>query len=254
MSDSPRLPPAYRLIVLDEVDSTNDEAKRLAEEGAEDGTLVWAKSQRQGRGRRGNDWESPPGNLYFSLVLRPECAPLVAAQLSFVAGLGLSNALGTVLPALSEISFKWPNDVLLNDRKVAGILLESATTGRDRLDWLVLGVGVNVTSAPEGTTFPATSLRAEGCGPVSAAEILEAFGRHFLSWVNRWLDDGFAPLREVWLREAKGVGEAVTVNLASESFDGIFADLDADGALLVDLADGSRRKVTAGEIYFGNGE
>ncbi|MFQ5958984.1 MAG: biotin--[acetyl-CoA-carboxylase] ligase [Alphaproteobacteria bacterium] len=251
MSDKLRLPPAYRLVAVDEVDSTSDEAKRLAAEGAEDGTLVWAKAQRKGRGRRGRDWASPPGNLYLSLVLRPECPPLEAAQLAFVAGLGVAGGLGTLVPPLSEIAFKWPNDVLLNECKVAGILLESSTTAADRLDWLVLGLGVNVTSAPEEATFPATSLRAEGCGQVPVVDVLEAFARHFLAWVNRWLDEGFAPVREAWLRSAKGIGEEVTVNLAAESFSGTFAELDETGSLIVELADGSRRTVTTGDVYFG---
>ncbi|MFQ5784022.1 MAG: biotin--[acetyl-CoA-carboxylase] ligase [Alphaproteobacteria bacterium] len=251
MSEDIRLPPAYRLVARDEVDSTNDEARRLAEAGAEDGTLVWAKTQRKGRGRRGRDWASPPGNLYFSLVLRPECPPFEAAQLSFVAALGLAGALGSLCPPLSEVAFKWPNDVLLNDHKTAGILLESSTTEPVRLDWLVLGMGVNVTSAPEDTEFPATSLRAEGCDRVSAAAVLEAFARHFLVWVNRWLDDGFGPVREAWLREARGVGEAVTVRIAGETFTGTFVDLDADGALIVETVPGDRRVVTAGDLYFG---
>ena len=100
------LPPAYRLVRLDRVGSTNDEAKRLAREGAEDGTLVWATEQTAGRGRRGRIWASPPGNLYLSLVLRPEGSPAQAAQLSFVAALGLGEALGTLAPPLVELRYK----------------------------------------------------------------------------------------------------------------------------------------------------
>lgn len=251
MSETPRLPPAYRLVARDEVDSTNDEAKRLAADGAEDGTLVWAQAQRKGRGRRGASFASPPGNLYLSLVLRPECAPLEAAQLSFVAALGVAGGLGTLVPPLSEIAFKWPNDVLLNERKVAGILLESSTTARERLDWLIVGVGVNLVSAPDDVPFPATSLRAEGCGNVPPAAALESFAGHFFTWVNRWLDDGFAPVREAWLRSAKGKGETIEVRLDDDSFAGRFVDIDATGALVVETADGATRTVTVGDVFFG---
>ncbi len=251
MSGMPQLPPAYRLVVLDEVDSTNDEAKRLVEAGAEEGTLVWARAQRRGRGRRGQNWVSPPGNLYFSLVLHPECPPLQAAQLSFVAALALAEGLGPLVPPHSQITFKWPNDVLFNKKKVAGILLESSTAESGRVDWLVLGLGVNVASSPADTAFPATSLHEEGSGPVAVVEVLENFSRHQLTQINRCRDDGFAPIREKWLRRAAGVGEEVTVVLESETLTGEFVGIDETGALVVGLAGGERRTVTSSDVFFG---
>jgi BirA family biotin operon repressor/biotin-[acetyl-CoA-carboxylase] ligase len=239
------------LVAFNEVGSTNDEAKRLAEAGAEDGTLVWAQSQTRGRGRRDASFVSPPGNLYATLVLRPDCPPMQAAQLSFVAALGVGDALARFVPPLSEIVFKWPNDVLLNERKVAGILLESSITAPDRLDWLVVGIGVNLVSAPDDTAFPATSLRDEGCGAVDVAEALESLCRHFQTWANRWLDDGFAPVRQAWLRQAKGIGEDISVNLQNESVSCRFVDLDGTGSLVVELPGGERRSITAGEVFFG---
>jgi len=253
VSAAPRLPPAYRLVERDEVGSTNDEARALAEAGAEDGTLVWARSQRAGRGRRGRSWHSPPGNLYLSLVLRPDCAPAKAAQLSFVAALGAAGAIGAVAPPLTEIAYKWPNDILVNDRKVAGILLESSITGGSRLDWLVLGMGLNLAAAPTETDFPATSLRAEGCGAIEAAVMLEQFSRHLLAWINRWLDDGFAPVRAAWLRDAKGLGERISVTLGYETVAGRFVEIDGTGALVLEDAAGARRLITAGDVYFGAG-
>ena len=137
--EQPRLAPAYRLVALDCVDSTNDEARRLAEQGAEDGTLVWAREQTDARGRRGRSWSSPRGNLYFSLVLRPDCPPAEAAQLGFVAALGVGDAIGSVVPPLIEVRYKWPNDVLFNDRKGVGMLLESQMRPDGSLDWLEIG-------------------------------------------------------------------------------------------------------------------
>src|SRR5206468_1374206 len=144
---------------FDRIGSTNDEATALARAGAGSGTLVWAAEQNTGRGRRGRSWRSPPGNLYLSLVQRPECSPASAAQLGFVAALGLGDA-------ITELglrpSYKWPNDVLVNRRKLAGILLESEMTAGGGLDFVVIGVGVNIAVAPEGVEFPTTSLVAEG--------------------------------------------------------------------------------------------
>jgi BirA family biotin operon repressor/biotin-[acetyl-CoA-carboxylase] ligase len=156
----PLLPPAYRLIARESVGSTNDAARALAAEGAEDGTLVWAREQTAGRGRQGRDWTSPPGNLYCSLILRPECPTREAAQLAFVAALGVAGMVGSHVPPLVPLRFKWPNDVLLGKGKIGGILIEAEGQG-DRLDWLVLGVGVNLASHPDQTRFPATDIRAE---------------------------------------------------------------------------------------------
>ncbi|MGQ0664295.1 MAG: biotin--[acetyl-CoA-carboxylase] ligase [Pseudomonadota bacterium] len=252
MTAAPRLPPAYRLIARAALDSTNEEAKRLARAGAEDGTLVWAREQSAGRGRSGRRWVSPPGNLYCSLVLRPDCPPAAAAQLSFVAALGVGGGLGAIIPPLIELRYKWPNDVLLNGRKAAGILIEAEPAqGGERLDWMVLGVGVNVASHPEGTDFPATSLAFEAGIPFRCEDVLEAFARHFQSWVNRWLEEGFAPVRREWTKRAKGIGEKITVRLARERLSGTFVDLDADGALLLEPARGPRRRIAAGDVFFG---
>jgi len=249
-SERPHLPPAYRLIALDSVASTNVEAVRLAAEGAEDGTLVWARRQTAGRGRQGRDWDSPPGNLYLSLVLRPDCAVNRAAQLGFAAALAVGDAVGSVGPAMLEITYKWPNDVLLNDRKVAGILLESRTSGGAALDWLVLGVGVNVVSHPKEARFPATDLKYEGAPPtVDAVDLLESFSRHFMAWTNRWLDDGFVPLRRAWLNHAHDLGEEIEARLPRGTLRGTFRDINQHGALVLELQDGTRRVITAGDIY-----
>jgi len=251
-SDLPRLPPAFRLVALETVESTNAEAVRQAAEGAEDGTLVWARSQTAGRGRQGREWTSPKGNLYLSLVLRPDCEIAQAAQLGFVAALAVAEAVGSVAPPLVETTFKWPNDVLFNSRKGAGILLESSLSPDARLDWLVLGVGINVASHPGETSFPATSLSYEaGLDEDSVVELLEAFCRSFLNWTNRWLDDGFAPIRETWLQHAVKRGEVIEVRFPDETLTGTFTDLDPKGRLVLTLPDGAVRTISAGDVYFG---
>ncbi len=252
MTRQPNLPPAYRLVALEAVDSTNAEAKRLAARGedeGEDGTLVWARQQTAGRGRRGRQWYSPEGNLHCSLILRPECPVETALQLGFVAALAVCDAVGHVIDPGYEVWCKWPNDVLLGGKKVAGILLESEANADAMPEWVVLGVGINVAHFPEDVEFPATSLWAEGCRHVSEVDLLEAFSRNFLAWVNRWLDDGFAPVRTRWLQRTKGLGETIEVRLDNETLSGTFADLDTDGALILEVEGGGRRRISAGDVY-----
>jgi BirA family biotin operon repressor/biotin-[acetyl-CoA-carboxylase] ligase len=242
------LPRGYRLHHYEAVGSSNDEAKTLARAGAAAGTLVWADLQTAGRGRRGRVWTSPPGNLYFSLVLRPDSPSSRIAQLSFVAALGLGEALGELAGPGFDWRCKWPNDLLVNGKKLAGILLESETGAGGRIDFVVIGIGVNLMTAPSGTEYPATSLAAERIACVSPAELLAAFVRHFDLGLARWQASGFAPVREDWLKRAAGLGRPIRVRLERMTLTGRFLDLDGDGALVLDAADG-RRKIAAGEVF-----
>jgi len=248
---TPRLPSVYNLVSLETVTSTNDEARKLAaqgEEAAPDGTIVWALEQTAGRGRRGRQWTSPKGNLYTSLILRPEVPAREAAQLSFVAALGLYDSLGTLSDPGHQIHMKWPNDILLQEKKVAGILLESESSGDGGLDWVIVGVGLNVASYPEDAAYPATSLRAENW-PTTVDQALEAYARSFLGWANRWVEEGFQPVRKTWLQRCMGLGEPLEVRLETETITGIFKDMDEDGALVLDQ-DGTERRIAAGDVYF----
>jgi len=245
------LPAGYRLIRLQSIDSTNAEAARHAGDGAQDGTVVWAKRQTAGRGRHGRRWESPEGNLYASLLLHPDGPPAVAAQLTFVAALALGEALDTVLPAGTNLAFKWPNDVLLDGRKIAGILLESSGSRDGRLDWLVVGCGVNVRHFPQGVSgYPATSLSAAGVLEPRVDDLLATFVHAFALWRARWQGEGLGPVRDAWLARAARVGGEITVRLPGDELRGRFMGLDASGALLLDLPDGTRRTVTAGDVFF----
>jgi BirA family biotin operon repressor/biotin-[acetyl-CoA-carboxylase] ligase len=250
---APKLPSVYNLITLDSVDSTNSEAKKLAAEGEEtapDGTLVWAREQTGGRGRRGRTWESPSGNLYTSLILRPDVPIAEAAQLSFVAALAVYDTLGSIGPAGHQVLCKWPNDVLLNEKKVAGILMESeGGDANTPADWVILGMGLNVEWHPSDTDFPATSLRFEGFSN-TVEEVLEAYTRSFMVWTNRWLNDGFAPIRQNWLWRCMGKDEKIEVRLENRTVTGVFKDMGDNGALILDV-DGKEHQVTAGDVYFG---
>jgi BirA family transcriptional regulator, biotin operon repressor / biotin---[acetyl-CoA-carboxylase] ligase len=246
-----QLPEGYRLIRYETVGSTNEEAKLLARDGAAVGTLVWAFEQTAGRGRRGHAWVSPQGNLYVSLILRPGCAAGRAAQLGFVAALAVGCTLGVVSSGLAGLSYKWPNDVLVNGCKIAGILLESELGEGEIPAFVILGVGINLASSPRGTEFPATSIAEQGLRSLSPADALEEFARNFHAWERRWREDGFAPVRKAWLARAMSLGQPIRVQLETTTLYGRFLDIDQQGALLLESA-GQLRPISAGEIFPAN--
>lgn len=253
----PALPAGFHLHFFETIGSTSDEAKALARAGAPGGTIVWALEQTAGRGRRGRVWQSPPGNLYLSMLLRPTEPPISVAQLGFVAALGLGDALAALTdpgpPDLGpRLRFKWPNDLLVDGAKIAGILLESETAASDRVEFVVIGVGVNIAAAPSGVEYPATSLADKGVAGVEPEHLLPAFVNHFDTWARRWRLEGFAPIRAAWLDRAGELGDAILVRLDRATLSGRFLDLDTDGALVLDAPDG-RRRIAAGEVFPAHG-
>ena len=222
------------------IGSTNDEARRLGREGAPAGTVVCADEQTAGRGRQARHWYSPPGNLYLSLLLRPAVAPARLAELAFVSALAVADTADALLPPTVRASLKWPNDVLANGAKIAGILLEQADGA------LVVGIGLNILHAPEQASYQVTTLAA--CGGLATVDgarsiLLDRVARH----LQVWEEDGFAPVRAAWLVRAHPVGSALRVTLQGRSVSGQFAGLDDDGALLLHLPEGLRR-IVAGEV------
>jgi BirA family biotin operon repressor/biotin-[acetyl-CoA-carboxylase] ligase len=247
MKGETALPPPFHLVAHETIGSTNDEAKRLARDGAVEGLIVTAKQQTTGRGRRGRHWVSPPGNLYSSTLLRPQCRAVTAVQIGFVAALGVADAIGELAPRIA-LGCKWPNDLLANGRKVSGILLETEIVAGDMPDFVVLGVGVNLASSPRDMPYPATSLAEEGTPGIGPLAMLATYVRHFAGWLGLWRKEGFSPIREAWLARAIGLGEPIQVRLESDTLDGSFLDLDDDGALLLGVPGGSRR-IAAGEVF-----
>lgn len=238
------LPSSFCCVRFDTIGSTSDEARRLAEIGAEPGTIVWALEQSSGRGRQGRTWSSPRGNLYCSVILRPDCSTARATELSFVAAVALADALAGLLPSDADIRLKWPNDVLVGGAKIAGLLLESASrTGE--LDYLVLGIGVNIVSSPEQVRYPATSLAAQGA-VTDAENLLAKIFIQFDRWYARWQAEGLAPVREAWLARAFQLGETIELSCGTQTISGRFADLGAGGSLVLEQG-GALTHITAGE-------
>lgn len=233
-------PAGYRLIRYEAIDSTNSEARRLAEAGEAGPVWITALHQTAGRGRRGRAWDSALGNLTATLLIRPTRAN--PAQLSFAAALAVSDLARHFAPGVA-VMVKWPNDVLADGRKMAGILLESGE------GWLAIGIGVNLAGHPEGTEFPATSLAALGMTPPSPGHALEFLAGAFARWYDCWMENGFEPLRAEWLARAQGLGAPIRARLPQEEQVGVFEGIDASGALLLNQQ-GVVRAIAAGEVFF----
>ena len=235
-------PAGYRRKDYAELDSTNEEARRLAEAGEHGPLWISAAQQTSGRGRRGRAWDMAEGNLAATLLLRPEAAPAVTGQLSFAAALSAAEMVQHFAPA-AAITVKWPNDVLAEGRKIAGILLEGGT------GWLAIGIGVNLAHHPEGTAFPATSLPQLGIAPPSCDQALGLLAARFAHWYDAWMEKGFETLRAAWLKRASGLGAPITARLPNETRQGVFEGIDASGALLLKEGTGVRA-IAAGEVFF----
>jgi BirA family transcriptional regulator, biotin operon repressor / biotin---[acetyl-CoA-carboxylase] ligase len=251
VSDEEPLPEGFVLRELERVDSTNDEARRMAEAGAPAGSVVLAGQQSSGRGRHGRSWSSPAGNLYASVLLRVEAPLAASAQLSFVAGLALADALQGHAPGGVLLRLKWPNDVLIGRAKVAGILLESAGKGNGAgAAGVIIGTGVNIVSFPPGTPYPATSLAEQGFAAITPRALLGAYLGALDHWLRRWREAGFAEVRAAWCARSFGLGERIRLRLAREELFGRFVDVTPSGALLLDLDGGGRREITAGDVFY----
>ncbi len=243
-------PKGYGLKTFDVIDSTNEEAKRLATAGEPGPIWISAARQTAGRGRRGRAWDTPTGNLAATLMLRPGKPAGECAQLSFAAAIATCDMLQGFAPA-TPMRVKWPNDVLAGGRKISGILLESASQGGEAPTWLAIGIGANLATHPGGTELPATSLKALDAAVPTADDALLHLAAHFARWYEAWKASGFAGLRDAWLARAAGLGQRIRARLATEETTGVFEGIDETGALILRENAGSVRHIAAGEVFFG---
>ncbi len=240
----------YHLLAFDVLDSTNEEAKRLAKAGGAHGAVIWAKKQTAGKGRLGRSWESQEGNLFASILLRPAVDINELAQLSFVASLAVVEAVADMCEAGHSLACKWPNDVLLDNKKLAGILLESfeceSSAGAETARWVVVGVGVNVDSYPANAQFPATCLTEAGVELVSAKIVLSRFVHHFIKFYNDWENKGFSTIRKSWLNYAWGMKKKLTAGDIS----GTAENIDEAGRLIIKDKNGKKHTISAADIVY----
>jgi BirA family transcriptional regulator, biotin operon repressor / biotin---[acetyl-CoA-carboxylase] ligase len=221
-----------------ETGSTNDDMAALAQAGVAEGLWLRAERQTGGRGRQGRGWHSPAGNLHASTLVRLRQTDPPAPTLALVAAVALHETAAAHAP-LAAIMIKWPNDLLVSDAKLAGILLERFE------DAVVIGFGANLACHPEDLDRPATDLATlAGAAPEPAA-FLEMLAERFGRWLDRWRAEGVGPVRDRWLKVAHPIGTA----LSTPQGEGLFDGLDESGALRLRLADGSTRVIHAGDVF-----
>ncbi|MBL4890646.1 MAG: biotin--[acetyl-CoA-carboxylase] ligase [Rhizobiaceae bacterium] len=241
----------YRYIELATVDSTNTQCIEYAKNGDPGNLWIRAKTQTAARGSRGRDWQSDEGNLFASLLL---LNPAEGGYASVLSGLTFVTSLA-LLWAIKEISndanvkLKWPNDVLVNEKKCAGILLENQNIqGKTAL---VIGIGVNCTSHPSNTNYPATDLISQGIA-ISAEELFMSLVTHMDGFIKQW-DRGrnFAEIRQSWLKHAVGLGKPIRVKIPGQADEtGIFETIDETGLLILDQENGTKKRISAADIFF----
>jgi BirA family biotin operon repressor/biotin-[acetyl-CoA-carboxylase] ligase len=237
-----------RLIAYDTLPSTNAEALALARTGERGPLWLTAARQTAGRGRRGNVWASELGNLYASLLLGDAAPAAHLPELCFVVALAVRDSIVEVAPELApKLKLKWPNDLLLDGAKLAGILIEAESAGD--LMAVAAGIGVNCVHHPDNLAYPATSLAAGGAA-VAPDELLRALSRTMVTRLAQWArGSGFAAIRAEWLAHAAGLGGDIQVRLPDRELSGRFETLDRIGRLMLRLPGGNLEAITVGEVF-----
>lgn len=235
---APNLPGLYELVVVEETDNAAAHARRLARDGAEEGTFVWAKTQAQGPGRPGKSWIPGEGNLHCAVILRPGEPLETCSQLSLLTAVCVAQAITLVGEPMEELRLGWPNDVYLNRGKVAGVHLSGQVDAGNRVEWMVIAVNINTASRPEGLGLNAASLHGEGFEVSDRIDVLEGFAREFLAWLNRWAEEGMEPVRKAWLWRGGWRDAERSVEVDGREVRGMFDSLDYDGALKLQTEEG----------------
>jgi BirA family biotin operon repressor/biotin-[acetyl-CoA-carboxylase] ligase len=230
-------------------DSTNSMATRYARRGDAGPVWIVAGSQTAGRGRKGRQWASTNGNLFTSLMFRPALSLPQLSALPYVVALGIRDAFVAVGCKTVNVKCKWPNDVLLNGKKAAGVLIESSAKGNGQLDHLTIGIGVNLEGSPSNAIFPATSCFEETGKLYTPREFLVALAATMKSRIDSWDVKNFSEIKSEWLANAWGMGSTRRVNTAADCFDAELVTLDDEGGLIVRLENGDKRTIVTADIF-----
>ncbi len=235
------------------IDSTNTKAFELARNGEPEGTVVIAGTQSKGKGRIGRRWESPPGvNVYTSIILRPDVPPQYAQNLTFLSAVAVAEAVEAVSPRRPAV--KWPNDILIDSRKVAGILMEMDSEA-DRINFVIAGIGVNVnmkeSMLPDSVRPIAASLAEKSGGEVDRIGFVRSLYSSIEKWYKIYSRDGFTPILSAWKSYFDAEGKPIKVNCFNRSISGICAGVDESGALLVRNSDGAIVRIISGDAERG---
>ena len=231
-----------------EVDSTNEVAKKLAEEGAAEGTVVIAERQRKGKGRGGKPWISPIGGAWMSIILRPDTLPMNAPQLTFTAGVATAQTIKGEYGL--EVGIKWPNDILIENKKVCGILTEISTV-KDSIDYIIAGIGidanVDLENIPPELRNETTSIKTELEQEISRIVLVRRFLENFEAMYNEFNKGNFHKILQEWRKFSTTIGSYVEIRKGTEIVQGEAVGVNREGMLILELKDGSLRKIISGE-------
>jgi len=237
----------HRLYYYPVTGSTNDDAFKLGIAGAPEGTVVVADAQTKGRGRLQRSWHSPAGsNIYTTVILRPQMDAARTPQISILAGVAVAEVLESYCPG--RVKVKWPNDILIDGKKVCGILSQ-AKAEVNKVDFIILGIGINVNinQFPDEISNIATSLAMETGKIVSRQQLIISLYENMTKWYKQLLKDGFSQIKEKWLSLSQMIGQKVQVIFQEEVISGKAIDLDNDGSLILLAEDGKKIKASAGD-------
>ena len=245
-----QVPSLYDVVTLDTVDTVLDEAIRRAKSGADEGTLIWARNQTGTRWRGDSSWLPGSGNLHCAIILRPDFATAITPELNFVAVVSLGSAIAARLSPGVSLRYRWPNDIILNADKVAGVMLAMSSQHDAHYEWVVLAAHVNIANYPQDRDINAVSIiDAEGLTDIDPPDLLEDYAKHFLASINKWAETGLTSILKSWRQRVDGIGERISINLNEGRIEGILEALGADGSANIVTDDGSSRRVPVGEYY-----
>jgi BirA family biotin operon repressor/biotin-[acetyl-CoA-carboxylase] ligase len=229
--------------------STIDEAHSRALQGAEEGSVIVAYQQVKGRGRRGRVWENLPGNLYMTYITYLDCPPSEALQLSFVTCVAVGETLRPALPPGNYLTYKWPNDLLLNGKKVGGLLVEALPIPEKQETAYLISCGLNLINQPLQVRYPTTSFQNESIF-LSLDKVLHKITKSIENHIVLWKENGFSLIYNSWMEYAAGLEQKISFDLHGKLQEGIFKGINKEGALLLNSSQGLK-KFTAGEILEG---
>lgn len=232
--------------VLEETGSTQELVKEAAHSDSSEGIVCHALRQKSGKGRHGKVWVSPEGNLYMSVLLRPDCAAECVGQISLLTGLAIRNAMKDLVYDPGFLKLKWPNDLLYDSKKLCGILAESELSSSGKIKWLIIGIGVNIKLAPLDTSICLNDISGKFFAPEVTRDIIL---KELEALYRLWQKEGFETIRQNWISGAHLRGTELTIHTGEKRLQGCFEDLNSDGYLILRDKEDNIRTISSGDVF-----
>lgn len=242
----------FDVLTFNKLESSNEEAKMFLDYNiVESNSIIWVEHQTSGKGRMSRKWESTPGNLTFSIILKKHHFNIESiSALPFITSLAIGQAIESSFSQKKfDISLKWPNDVLINNKKVAGILIESKILPSQKIDWIIIGIGLNILASPSQTSYPSTSLFTEGLA-IANSQMLDNLMQKFTNVMQSHQKLGFPQIRKKWLEKAAFKNQKIQISMQNKVLTGEFSGIDKDGNLKLQLSENETKTIKFGDIFF----